>query len=298
MFLSYAPNFAQAKPALNRLLMSITSPKSPETEEEAARETKSLPLTDSGACVEFHSVNFTYASQQRPVLRNFSISIPAGSYVAFVGPSGCGKTSVLSLLQRFYTPSSGNITIDGIDLASIPISEFRAACALVSQDPALFSGTIRENLTLGLSIPDITQQDIEAACRGAEIHDFIATLPDGYDSLLSGSLNASMSGGQKQRMCIARAILRRPKLLLLDEATSSLDSKNESAVQRAIERMAGVGKLTIIAVAHRLATVQNADCIFVLDVNGRIVEEGKHVDLIERKGGVYWQMCEAQALLN
>lgn len=189
--------------------------------------------------MECHDVNFTYASQQRPVLQNFSISIPQGSFVAFAGPSGCGETSVLSFLQRLYTPSSGRITVDGIDLASNPMRDFRSVCALVSQDPALFSGTIRENLTLGLALPDVAQQDIEASCRVAEVHDFIATLPDGYDSLLSGSSTASMSGGQKQRMCIARAMLRKPRLLLLDEATSSLDSKNESAVQQAIERMAG-----------------------------------------------------------
>lgn len=242
-------------------------------------------------------MTFTYASQKRPVLQEFSLFIPAGSYVAFVSPSGCGKTSVLSLLQRFYNPSSGQITIDGVDLSSIPMSEFRSAFALVSQEPALFSGTIRENLTLGIPSP-VSQQDIELACRGAEIHDFIATLPSGYDSLLSGSLNASMSGGQKQRVCIARALLRKPRLLLLDEATSSLDSKNEAAVQLAIERMAGFGKITIIAVAHRLATVQNADRIFVMDVNGCIVEDGVHGDLVGRRGGVYRQMREAQALLN
>ncbi|KAM3420652.1 hypothetical protein BST61_g3908 [Cercospora zeina] len=302
IFLSYGPNFSQVQPALNRIVdMCLVHQVKPEKEIStppvSATVRKGGHFTDEAVGVEFRQVSFAYSAQSKPVLRNLNLSIAAGDYVAIVGPSGCGKSTILSLLQRFYVPESGQILLDGIDLATIPKAYFCSGCALVSQEPALFQGTVRENLTLGL--PDSTTTTaamLEEACRAAEVHEFIITLPEGYDTQLSTALHASMSGGQKQRICIARALVRRPRLLLLDEATSSLDSRNERAIQQSIERMAGTSKLTIVAVAHRLATVQKADRILVMEPGGQIVETGTHMELIARRGS-YWDMCQAQALM-
>ncbi|EME80591.1 ABC transporter, ABC-B family, MDR type [Pseudocercospora fijiensis CIRAD86] len=298
IFLSYGPNFSQAAPALNRLVaMCLVQQPDESPAMSSTPLSDRLSSTDSAIRVEIRNLSFTYPSQSEPVLHNLNLSIAAGSYVAIVGPSGCGKTTILSLLQRFYPPSNGEILLDNIPLHEIPNAQYRSLCALVSQEPALFHGTVRENLTLGLpNAATTTTEMLESACRAAEVHDFISTLPSGYDTELSAAMHASMSGGQKQRVCIARALLRRPRLLLLDEATSSLDSENERAIQRSIERMAGTGKLTIVAVAHRLATVQKADRIIVMATGGQVVEEGTHARLLARRG-VYWEMCVAQALL-
>ncbi|CAK1362784.1 unnamed protein product [Cercospora beticola] len=291
LFLSLGPNLSQASPALNRIVNMCVRLADLVTPSSGTDATPSS--SEAGACIKFSNVDFTYSSQHRPVLRNLSLDISAGEYVSFVGPSGSGKTTILSLIQHFYLPSRGSILIDGKDLSDMPDADLRRMCALVSQEPALFEGTVRDNLTLGLSWSATDAEVVEAA-KAAEIHEFITSLPHAYDTVLSAVLHGNMSGGQKQRMCIARALLRRPRLLLLDEATSSLDSQNEAAIQRAIESMASTGKLTIIAVAHRLATVQNSHRIFVVGDQGAIVEEGKHDDLLRRKG-VYWEMCEAQA---
>jgi ATP-binding cassette, subfamily B (MDR/TAP), member 1 len=170
----------------------------------------------------------------------------------------------------------------------------------VAQEPKLFDGTIRENLTLGLTGSEFTEDQVNQACRDAEIHDFIISLPDGYGTSLGTNASMSLSGGQKQRLCLARALLRRPSLLLLDEATSSLDSQSEKLVQTAIERLVGQRSMTVIAVAHRLATIQKADVIFVFGESevgqgSRILEQGTHGDLLRRRGA-YWQMCQEQAL--
>ena len=176
------------------------------------------------------------------------------------------------------------------------MSAYRQSVALVSQEPTLFEGTIRENLVLGLPNADtVPDAEIEATCRAAEIHEFVTSLPESYGTPLTAGTHSSLSGGQKQRLCIARALLRKPRLLLLDEATSSLDSQSEAMVQKAIERVAGTGEVTVVVVAHRLATVQNARRIVVLGDGGEVVEEGSHSDLIGKRG-VYWTMCRAQAL--
>ncbi|MCJ1437783.1 hypothetical protein MMC27_007170 [Xylographa pallens] len=297
-FLGFGPNVAQATAAANRILafrgeaevvydtydplnLSKTNAAGPTTPSEAVE-------------IEFRDVGFTYPTRDTPVYKHLSFTIPRGSYVAFVGPSGCGKTTIISLLARFYSISTGQILLDGIPICDVPLAASRSTCALVSQEPTLFEGTVRENLVLGLP-RGASDADIEDACRAAEIHDFITSLPQSYATPLSAGTHASLSGGQKQRLCIARALLRKPKLLLLDEATSSLDSQSESLVQKAIDRVAGSKKVTIVVVAHRLATVQNAGRIVVLGEGGKVLEEGTHVQLVRRRG-MYWGMCRAQAL--
>ena len=196
-----------------------------------------------------------------------------------------GKSTTISLLERFYTPTHGTILYNSKDITTLPPSIYRAQLSLVSQEPTLYEGSIRENVALSVNMA--TDAEIEAACRDAQIHDFITSLPDGYATRL-GPKGMSLSGGQKQRLSLARALLRKPKLLLLDEATSSLDSESEKLVQEAIERAADEGGRTVIAVAHRLATIQKADVIFVLG-SGKVLEKGDHQGLL-RKRGVYWQM--------
>jgi ABC-type phosphate transport system ATPase subunit len=198
---------------------------------------------------------------------------------------GCGKSTTISLLERFYDPTSGTILYNNQDITTLDPFLYRQQIGLVSQEPTLYEGTIRENIALSVDVA--TDAEIEAACKDAQIHDFIVSLPDGYNTRL-GPKGMSLSGGQKQRLSLARALLRKPKLLLLDEATSSLDSESEKLVQAAIERAAGDGGRTTIAVAHRLATVQKADVIFVMG-SGRVLEQGNHQDLLRRRG-VYWQM--------
>lgn len=254
------------------------------------------PLTSINGDISFENVTFSYPSQRGEsksniVLQNFNLSVKSGQYVAFVGPSGCGKSTAISLIERFYVPSSGQIKLDGKDIAELDLQSYRSHMALVQQEPILFSGTIRENISYGCSEADETQ--IENAAKQANIHDFIMSLPDGYDTPC-GSKASLISGGQKQRIAIARALVRNPKILLLDEATSALDSESEHLVQAALDE-ASAGRTTI-SVAHRLSTVCNADCIFVFN-EGAIVESGTHDELCALKG-LYYGMFRKQALEN
>jgi ABC-type multidrug transport system fused ATPase/permease subunit len=251
----------------------------------------------TGASVEFHDVSFRYASQDVPLFTGLNVSIQSGQFVAFVGPSGCGKTTVISLLERFYSPSQGTIIFNGEDIRTLEMTSYRRALSLVAQEPRLFEGSIRENITLGLDQSEFTEEELIQACKDAEIHDFITSLPEGYATELGIKAQTSLSGGQRQRLCIARALLRKPSLLLLDEATSSLDSQSEKVVQGAMERLARKRSLTIVAVAHRLATIQKADTIFVFGAShagqaSRIVEQGTHQELLRAKG-TYWQMVSS-----
>ncbi|KAJ5372015.1 ABC transporter integral membrane type 1 [Penicillium concentricum] len=298
-FFSFGPNIAQTKASANRILAA----RLPATGQIQHVATGPLSSEDKpSSSVELKNVSFQYSSREVPTFVNLNLSIESGQFVAFVGPSGCGKSTLVSLLERFYDCTQGSILFGGRDICSIEMSSYRNALSLVSQEPKLFEGTIRENLLLGLDAPNNpnTEDQMIQACKDAEIYDFIVSLPDGFLTELGVNAQTSMSGGQKQRICIARALIRKPQLLLLDEATSSLDSQSESLVQGAMERLASKRDMTIIAVAHRLATIQKADAIFVFGEGApgqgsRILESGTHHELLRRKG-VYWLMCQAQAL--
>jgi ATP-binding cassette, subfamily B (MDR/TAP), member 1 len=256
-----------------------------------------LPGDDSkgGAELSFQDVYFKYPTRDISIFAGLSLNIKKGQFAALVGASGCGKTTVISLLERFYQVQTGQICFEGVNINDIDITEYRKAFSLVAQEPALFQGTIRENILLAVDEGSVKDEDLHKACRDAEIHDFIMSLPEGYNTDI-GSRGVALSGGQKQRIAIARALIRNPRVLLLDEATSSLDSESEKLVQAAFER-AGKGR-TMVVVAHRLATVQNADVIFVLGGSGvgaRVLEKGTHGELVARRG-IYFQMCQSQAL--
>ncbi|EXJ95664.1 hypothetical protein A1O1_00786 [Capronia coronata CBS 617.96] len=301
-FFSFAPNMAQATAAANRIL-SLRHEVTEGQKATTMGKTLQTSSTKEGASIKFTDVTFRYPTRDTPIYRYLTLSIDSGHFVAFVGPSGCGKTTVISLLERFYDPLSGTITFNGQDIREIEISSYRRTLSLVAQEPKLFDGTIRENLVLGLEghHGETTDEKILQACRDAEIHDFIISLPDGYGTALGINTQTSLSGGQKQRLCLARALLRDPRLLLLDEATSSLDSQSEKLVQGAIERLVGQRSMTVIAVAHRLATIQKADVIFVFGESeagrgSRILEHGSHHDLVRRRG-TYWQMVSTDLRL-
>ncbi|CAE6474640.1 unnamed protein product [Rhizoctonia solani] len=226
----------------------------------------------------FSSCTLKYASREKPAVSDVSFTIKPGQSVAFCGPSGGGKSSIISMISRFYDPTTGTISLDGRDIRSIPLDEYRSHLALVSQDAVLYEGTFRENITLGET--SITQEQLERACRDASILEFIQSLPQGFDTSV-GFKGSQMSGGQRQRVCIARALLRNPKILLLDEATSALDAESERSVKEALEQ-ASKGRTTI-SIAHRLSTIQGADVIHVVE-EGRIIESGSHVELLALNG--------------
>ena len=224
------------------------------------------------------------------MLKNVDVEIHPGQMVAFVGPSGHGKSSLISLIERYYNPTSGSIQFDESDIANMSVSSYRSHLSLVQQEPVLYQGTIRENIALGLE-SEANDDQIEQACRQANVFDFISSLPDGL-STVCGSRGSLFSGGQRQRLAIARALVRRPRLLLLDEATSALDTESEKIVQAALDK-AKEGRTTI-AIAHRLSTIRHSDRIFVL-VDGRIKEQGTHEQLLQQRG-TYYEMCLGQAL--
>ncbi|KAF1952299.1 leptomycin B resistance protein pmd1 [Byssothecium circinans] len=282
---SMAPNIAQATSSANRVLSMRPDKHAPPPDYSPIKN------PTGSASIEFRNVDFAYKSRSVPVLSNLNISVAPGQFAALVGASGCGKSTSVSLLERFYDAVSGTILYNGQDITTLDPVVYRQNLSLVSQEPTLYEGTIRENVAL--SVESATDAEVEQACADAQIHEFIISLPEGYSTRL-GPKGMSLSGGQKQRLSLARALLRKPKLLLLDEATSSLDSESEKLVQAAIERAAGEGGRTVIAVAHRLATIQKADVIFVMG-SGKVLEKGDHQTLL-RKKGVYYQMCQAQAL--
>jgi len=238
--------------------------------------------------VRFEHVEFRYPSRpDRAALHDFSLAIAPGETVALVGPSGAGKSTVFQLLLRFHDPQQGRITLDGVDLRALALPELRGSFALVPQDPVLFGASAADNIGFGRTGADA--EAIVAAARAAEAHDFLDTLPERYETYL-GERGVRLSGGQQQRVAIARALLRDAPILLLDEATSSLDAQSEHYVQQALERLMR-GRTTLV-IAHRLATVQRADRIVVMDA-GRIVAQGSHAELV-RQGGLYAELARLQ----
>jgi ATP-binding cassette subfamily B protein len=244
-------------------------------------------LDVKGGTVEFDEVFFGY-DPERPILKGVSLTVPAGETVAVVGPSGSGKSTIGRLLFRFYDVQSGAVRIDGQDLRDVTQESLHDAIGVVPQDTVLFNDTIGYNIAYGRD--GATRDEIIAAAKAAQIHDFIETLPEGYETQV-GERGLKLSGGEKQRVGIARTLLKNPPILLLDEATSALDTETERDIQDALRR-AGEGR-TVITIAHRLSTVADADRIVVLE-EGRIVEEGTHADLLAR-GGRYAGLWQRQA---
>jgi len=245
--------------------------------DDPARPVRIDPAAVTGH-VRFEGVGFIYPGADRPALAGIDLDVPAGSALALVGETGSGKTTLGSLVARLYDPSAGAVLIDGIDLRDMRLADLAAIVGVVSQETYLLHTTVRENLRYAK--PDASDAEIEQAARAAQIHDLIASLPDGYDTVV-GSRGHRFSGGEKQRIAIARTLLRDPRVLVLDEATSALDTETERAVQQAFDALAR-GRTTI-TIAHRLSTVRDADQIVVLD-HGRILESGTHASLLAGQG--------------
>ncbi|KAI0673480.1 multidrug resistance protein 1 [Trametes maxima] len=282
------PDIASAKTAASDILKLLDS--KPEIDAESPEG--AVPKDVQGN-IRFENVHFRYPT--RPdvrVLQGLNITVEPGTYVALVGASGCGKSTTVQLIERFYDPQSGTIYLDGTPITEYNVSEFRKNIALVSQEPTLYAGSVRFNILLGATKPkeEVSQEEIETACRSANILEFIQSLPDGFETEVGGK-GSQLSGGQKQRIAIARALLRNPKVLLLDEATSALDSNSEKVVQEALD-VAAKGRTTI-AIAHRLSTIQNADRIYFIK-DGAVAEAGTHEELLALKGD-YYEHVQLQA---
>ncbi|MEE2711449.1 MAG: ABC transporter ATP-binding protein [Planctomycetota bacterium] len=257
-----------------------------DVEDDEDRDAREIGPISEG--IHFDHVGFAYEGSDGPVLRDLSFKIPAGSTVALVGPSGSGKSTVADLIFRFYEPTTGRITVDGVPLSDASRSSLLAQVAVVSQDSFLFNTTVRANIAYGR--PGASLDEIERAAGAAHIHEDIMALPEGYETIV-GERGARLSGGQLQRITIARAVLKGASFLLLDEATSNLDTRAERKVQAALDNL--LKQRTALVIAHRLSTILNADRILVMEA-GRIVEEGTHAELMERRGA-YRRLYEAQA---
>ena len=236
--------------------------------------------------VEIRDLYFSYVPE-KPLIRDFNLSVKPGRRIAIVGPTGCGKTTFINLLMRFYDPNSGEILLDGVNTQSMDRGELRRCVGMVLQDTWLMAGTIRENIAMGM--PNATQEQIEEAAKQAHAHSFIKRLPEGYDTVI-GESGGSLSQGQKQLLCIARVMLCLPPMLFLDEATSSIDTRTEINIQRAFDTMMK-GRTSFI-VAHRLSTIREADLILVMR-DGQIVEQGTHTELLARHG-FYEKLYQSQ----
>ncbi|KAJ5945869.1 ABC multidrug transporter mdr1 [Penicillium verhagenii] len=288
---SFAPDIGKAKNAAFELRKLFDIRPKIDTWSTEGEVIKNENAEQSGA-IEFKNVHFNYPTRpSQPVLRGLNLSVQPGQYIALVGPSGCGKSTTIALLERFYNVTSGEILIDGKNITDINVNSYRSQFSLVSQEPTLYQGTIKENIMLGVNHTDISEDEIIQVCKDSNIYDFIMSLPTGFDSVI-GTKGIMLSGGQKQRVAIARALLRNPRVLLLDEATSALDSQSEKIVQNALD--AAARGRTTIAVAHRLSTIQKADMIYVFD-QGRIIEQGTHHELLRQKGH-YYELVNLQSL--
>ncbi|KAJ1278283.1 hypothetical protein BS78_04G068300 [Paspalum vaginatum] len=282
--LSNVKYFSEASSAAVRVQEVIRRVPKIDSESSAGDE-----LANVAGEVEFKNVEFCYPSRpETPIFVSFNLRVPAGRTVALVGGSGSGKSTVIALLERFYDPSAGEVTVDGVDIRRLRLKWLRSQMGLVSQEPALFATSIRENILFGKE--DATEEEVVAAAKAANAHNFISQLPQGYDTQV-GERGVQMSGGQKQRIAIARAILKSPKILLLDEATSALDTESERVVQEALD-LASVGRTTIV-IAHRLSTIRNADMIAVMQY-GEVKELGSHDELIADENGLYTSLVRLQ----
>uniref|UniRef100_A0A8D1LFQ1 Multidrug resistance protein 1 n=1 Tax=Sus scrofa TaxID=9823 RepID=A0A8D1LFQ1_PIG len=283
---SFAPDYAKAKVSASHVIMIIE--KTPQIDSYSTVGLK--PNTMEGN-LTFNEVMFNYPTRPDiPVLQGLSLEVKKGQTLALVGSSGCGKSTVVQLLERFYDPLAGKVLIDGKEIKELNVQWLRAHMGIVSQEPILFDCSIAENIAYGDNSRVVSQEEIVQAAKEANIHPFIETLPDKYNTRV-GDKGTQLSGGQKQRIAIARALVRQPLILLLDEATSALDTESEKVVQEALDK-AREGR-TCIVIAHRLSTIQNADLIVVIQ-NGKVQEYGTHQQLLAQKG-IYFSMVSVQA---
>ena len=257
---------------------------------------RSLVLDSLRGEIVFGNVTFAYGNHHqslltKPVIENLNLCIPAGKTIAIVGSTGSGKSTLVKLLLRFYEIQQGSITLDGIDIRDIFLSDLRRAIGLVSQEVFLFQGTVRENIAYGSG--DASWEEITAAAKVAEAHNFIMQLPQDYDTIV-GERGQKLSGGQRQRLAIARVLLKNPPILILDEATSAVDNETEAAIARSLEKI--TRDRTTIAIAHRLSTIRHADRIYVME-QGRFVEQGTHEELLKREG-IYANLWRVQTGLT
>ncbi|XP_022371065.1 multidrug resistance protein 1, partial [Enhydra lutris kenyoni] len=283
---SFAPDYAKAKVSAAHVIMIIE--KTPLID---SYSTGGLQPNTLEGNVTFNEVVFNYPTRPDiPVLQGLSLKVKKGQTLALVGSSGCGKSTVVQLLERFYDPLAGTVLIDGEEIKNLNVQWLRAHLGIVSQEPILFDCSIAENIAYGDNSRVVSQEEIVQAAKEANIHPFIETLPDKYNTRV-GDKGTQLSGGQKQRIAIARALVRQPHILLLDEATSALDTESEKVVQEALDK-AREGR-TCIVIAHRLSTIQNADLIVVFQ-NGKVKEHGTHQQLLAQKG-IYFSMVSVQA---
>jgi ATP-binding cassette subfamily B protein len=260
---------------------------SPDIEENAGKPVMNQVIGE----VKFQNVSFRYPQGNRDAIKGVSLQAKPGELIALVGPSGSGKSTLINLIIGFLRPQSGSISIDGNDLSDFDLRTFRRSISVVPQESVLFEGSVRDNITYGLGA--VSDNRVTEALSAANASEFVSELPDGVNTLV-GERGARISGGQKQRLAIARALIRDPRVLILDEATSSLDSQSEREIQGALESL--MKNRTTFVVAHRLSTVQKADQILVLD-RGVVLESGRHTDLVN-SGGLYQKLYEAQAFLE
>lgn len=284
-FLTYAVNISNPIKRLSRVIGNIQKALAaaqrvfdvldlPEVIKNAP-DAKALPKVKGD--VRFNDVSFAY-NENEEVLSHVSFEVKPGEMIAFVGPSGAGKSTVASLLPRFYDATNGSITIDGQDIRKVTLDSLREQVGIVPQETVLFNGSVYDNILYGRL--DATREEVEAAAKAANAHDFIMQLPNGYETML-GDRGMNISGGQRQRISIARAILKNPQILILDEATSALDTESERVVQEALDRLM-VGRTSFV-IAHRLSTIKNADKIMVLE-KGQLIEQGNHDELMAMDG--------------
>lgn len=285
-FFGYTTSITKAKIAANYILwLRTVKAKIAETDDNSDKG------PSGEGPMEMKDVSFRYIQRNASrVLRGISMKIEPGTYTAFVGPSGCGKSTLVALIERFYDPTSGCITLNGDDVTNMSPRLYRQYMSMVQQEPPLYQGSVRENIALGLQYKP-SDEEVKEACRQSNALEFVSSLPEGLDTDC-GSKGGQFSGGQKQRIAVARALIRKPRLLLLDEATSALDTQSERIVQKALDEAAS--SRTTIAVAHRLSTIRHASVIFVV-ANGRIAEQGTHEELQALRGR-YYAMCLAQSL--
>lgn len=302
---SLSPEIARAKTAASSIFQLLSFEpsilKRDDKSVQAISAAKELPepspeLVEQGSVAkfEFKNVSFSYsANAEQKALDDVSLTIRNGEAVALVGPSGAGKSSILALLERFYDPVEGKILFEHIDMRKVDVRDLRKRLALVPQEPEIFPGTISYNIRLGAALEQtVTQELVEAVAKKCGLHDFISSLPDGYNTECGSMSNSRFSGGQRQRLSLARALVRDPEVLILDEPTSALDATSEQQIQGALKE-ASKGRTTV-TVAHRLASIRDVDRIIVFD-NGRVVEQGTHSELI-KVGGLYASMAKAQSL--